>query len=582
MSTPPRHRALRAIGPLASLAAVAAAFLHSAAIGWGRWGDVLTDTGRELEVPRRMLEGEHLYRDLRWYYGPLAPWVNMWLYRAFGVRIEVLALAGILSAALLALALWLIVRRFADRLAATIVVVTFTYACAFSATAENLIFSFPLPYTFAATYGMLVAAWSLYFLLRHVETGRAADFHASAALAAVTAFTKVEVVVPLAGAHAVFAVAAALRRRKLGYAAAGYATAAAFVGAGYALLFARNGAALWSRNLAGVMNDAAITFIRFMMGLDRPLPNLMAMTGVTILVVAWTAAGTWLARRIRWDAVPAALRFGLAGGLFAGSVGLALWFPSDVPFLASTPVALGSLAWLARRVTTAPATEADGALARLVLWTFAAACLLRIFLRPTPVFYGFYLLAPMIACLGILLLADLPGRFAPPGWARRAVTAQASGLLLGAALSALLDARTMYAERSYQISGERGSWATQYPDLQGAIDAISRQPPGARVLVVPEGAALNFFAGRRGADSQFSYLPMELASPEDEARLVEAWTRRPPDAVVLLSLRNAEFGAGWFGIDYGRRCGAFIERNYRPLPMLAPGVSVAVPAWRSP
>jgi hypothetical protein len=52
--------------------------------------------------------------------------------------------------------------------------------------------------------------------------------------------------------------------------------------------------------------------------------------------------------------------------------------------------------------------------------------------------------------------------------------------------------------------------------------------------------------------------------------------------VVLLSLRNAEFGAGWFGIDYGRRCGAFIERNYRPLPMLAPGVSVAVPAWRSP
>src|SRR5262245_47132496 len=51
--------------------------LWLAASDWrGRWGDIITDTGRELDVPKQLLAGKMLYRDVRYWYGPLAPCLN--------------------------------------------------------------------------------------------------------------------------------------------------------------------------------------------------------------------------------------------------------------------------------------------------------------------------------------------------------------------------------------------------------------------------------------------------------------------------------------------------------------------------
>src|SRR5262249_13310957 len=59
---------------------------------------LIWDGAHELELPRRMLDGERLYTDLRFYYGPLAPSLNAALYRLFGVHLDVLMAAGIVSA----------------------------------------------------------------------------------------------------------------------------------------------------------------------------------------------------------------------------------------------------------------------------------------------------------------------------------------------------------------------------------------------------------------------------------------------------------------------------------------------------
>ena len=59
-----------------------AVFLLLAAISWNRWIEPFVDTGRELMVPARVAQGERLYRDVRFYYGPLAPYV------AAGVDVE--------------------------------------------------------------------------------------------------------------------------------------------------------------------------------------------------------------------------------------------------------------------------------------------------------------------------------------------------------------------------------------------------------------------------------------------------------------------------------------------------------------
>src|SRR5512133_2218513 len=122
----------RRIARFAPGVVIAAAFAHNLWLSWRKWGSVIVDVGRELELPRRMLEGDRLYVDVRNLYGTFAPYLNMWLYRLFGVHADVLMFAGIASAALMCLALYLLALRFLERWSSTLVVVVFLYACAFA------------------------------------------------------------------------------------------------------------------------------------------------------------------------------------------------------------------------------------------------------------------------------------------------------------------------------------------------------------------------------------------------------------------------------------------------------------------
>ncbi len=110
MTWPLPEPARRRLALAASLAAAVAAFLHALLPSWRRWGSLYVDVGRELELPRQLLDGAWLYDDVRAFYGPLAYWVNEALYGLFGVHADVLAGAGLASAAAYALGAWLLGR----------------------------------------------------------------------------------------------------------------------------------------------------------------------------------------------------------------------------------------------------------------------------------------------------------------------------------------------------------------------------------------------------------------------------------------------------------------------------------------
>ncbi|HLN79858.1 MAG TPA: hypothetical protein VK392_01570, partial [Thermoanaerobaculia bacterium] len=77
-----------------------AVFLLLAAVSWNRWIEPYVDTGRELMVPWRVAHGDVLYRDVRFYYGPLAPWlaaaVDLAAGRSFAARIALAAAVALL------------------------------------------------------------------------------------------------------------------------------------------------------------------------------------------------------------------------------------------------------------------------------------------------------------------------------------------------------------------------------------------------------------------------------------------------------------------------------------------------------
>ncbi|HXO19172.1 MAG TPA: glycosyltransferase family 39 protein, partial [Thermoanaerobaculia bacterium] len=99
---------------LAAIAAVAAI-----AASWQCWINPFIDSGREMDVPWRLLQGERLYRDITYYYGPLGPWANTLALRLFGHRwLSLELVCGALSA-LIFLLLFRLTRRAGGPVSAT-------------------------------------------------------------------------------------------------------------------------------------------------------------------------------------------------------------------------------------------------------------------------------------------------------------------------------------------------------------------------------------------------------------------------------------------------------------------------------
>src|SRR6202171_2328213 len=77
------------------LVAVWATLMHAT---WARWGNPTVDSGHEMYVPALLSAGKMLYRDVWFMFGPAAPYFNSYLFRLFGVHLNVLYWAGSLAA----------------------------------------------------------------------------------------------------------------------------------------------------------------------------------------------------------------------------------------------------------------------------------------------------------------------------------------------------------------------------------------------------------------------------------------------------------------------------------------------------
>src|SRR5271170_5274499 len=93
---------------LAALAALWGLKLYST---WAAWGNLTIDSGHEMYVPAILAQGKMLYRDVWFMYGPAAPYFNSYLFRIFGLHLNVLYWAGSLSALGSAIFLFLIGMR---------------------------------------------------------------------------------------------------------------------------------------------------------------------------------------------------------------------------------------------------------------------------------------------------------------------------------------------------------------------------------------------------------------------------------------------------------------------------------------
>ncbi|MBO0725436.1 MAG: glycosyltransferase family 39 protein, partial [Blastocatellia bacterium] len=296
-----RYPAIRlsAIWPQSAIVLVFAAMM---AVSWRRWISPITDSGREMDLPLRLMNGELLYRDVYYLYPPLSPYLHSLLYRIFGAHLGVLQAGGAICAALVVWICYRIARRLMTPSESTLAVIAVIIVCVFKP-GGNLIW----PYAFAALHGMVFALGALLAALRYTESEKRQELIVAGVLIGLAAITKQEF-----AAAAICAVAAAvvwLRRawfKRLATDLALAAASAALVALPvYAAMLAVIGWKIIVDDCHMFYTNLPASLIHYnarRSGLDFPLVSLTQMIGAAAVGMAMLSAAALL------GAVPARLR----------------------------------------------------------------------------------------------------------------------------------------------------------------------------------------------------------------------------------------------------------------------------------
>lgn len=131
-------------------------------------GSIIVDCGHEAYFPQEVLMGKVLFKDLFNAFGPLSYQINAFLYGIFGISLDTLRLAGIISAFLILSTLYALSRFFTSKEISWVITFFIMVSCAFNPWIFNYIF----PYAFAITYAFSAFLFSALFLILYFKTSK--------------------------------------------------------------------------------------------------------------------------------------------------------------------------------------------------------------------------------------------------------------------------------------------------------------------------------------------------------------------------------------------------------------------------
>ncbi len=564
--------------------AILIVFAAMLVVSWRRWTSPIADSGREMDLPARLLQGEWLYRDVHHIYPPVAPYFNALLYRVFGEHLDVLHAAGIICSAIIAALCYRIARRLFEPVEAALATIAVVVFCIFKP-AGNLI----QPYAFAALYGCLCSLGVLLLTLRHAENQRSRELIFAGLLIGLAAITKQE----FALAAAATVTASLLYQHLLSFKSQisnfkrlisdllFAALPALFIALPvYGWLFAKLG---WQTLVEDChlfythLPPSLVFYNAQRTGLDHPLLSLAQMIGAAAVALAalsfvvligdrlrkvlkWSAtilAGSFTAIALiklvvgnQWDGSPLrALPF-----LLLATIGVELWRLFRAPALAEMPTEGGTL---------------NGALFIIAVYSFAILARVALRVPSGGAFGGFFLPTSLILFCHLFwrTLPDAIWRWTEDAISRNRARFIGRCLLFVTILAGSVTFGIRYRKNfSFEIQAERGHlFAPRITgtEISEALEFIRNSTqPGEAIAVLPEGSDLVFLTGRRMPLRHQILIPGLMIQPDEQAAI----SRLQQDRVRYVLIVNRpmrEFGQEAFGRDFYTQLGGWIGMNYR-------------------
>jgi len=557
-------------------------FAAGIVVSWQRWGNPLVDSGRELNVPLRMANGESLYSGIGYFYGPLSPYLNEFLCRIFRPTLWLFWGRGMVSTILiLALVYWL-ARQMMGRPLSTLACLGVTWVCALKPQG-----SFILPYVYSLLDGGMLVLMATACLIISFRKQSRSWFFASGVITACAILAKTEFgAAAIATGIAAAALAGYPRLRSILIHLVLFLvpsiTIPAFVYGMFATKLGWNTLAVQNHLFYGHVPRQILFYNGYRFGFSHPWHSLGLMVTSLVQVTAFGGlvasiclllerdeAGIAQApdRPARNRALPIQILVTcLAAVAVTGLVLKDLGPFLCMPFILIAICIAGIFAFLRARGNSA-SNEAIQAGTIIILAVSALASLTRMILRVSTggALSSFLLPGAMLFFIYFwivilpLFLPDSPSRL----YARRMISVI---LCIAVSVTAITLSVRYRRKFSYPLVTSRGTWFTS-PDLgvafAQAYNFIKRNTaPGDPVAVIPEGTSLLFFSNRRNPLREEIIIPgfLDLAGEE---QTIDA-LRNSRTALILVANRTTpEYGENAFGVDYNRRLMSWIEQTYQ-------------------
>lgn len=542
---------------------------------WLAWPDVLIDFSREIYVPWQLAEGRTLYRDIAYFNGPLAPYLNALWFRLFGTGLHTLVGANLVLLVGTTVLLWRVLRRVAGPFAVTLATVVFltTFALGHATPMGN--YNFVGPYSHEMTHGFLLALGVVYAVARLAEGGRVTWGAVAGACAGAAFLTRAELGLgALAAGVAGVGLAAwtAPRERRLALAGAFAGPALGVVVGAFALLLT----ALPARDAwRGVLGSWLWVFDPAVMSIPYYRDNVGATdaAGNVVQCATWTG---WVALALAVVAGTAFLWRRRAGGTWLGLAGGAALAFASWPYRAAIrwseigrPLPLAMLVLLVATgvalVRRGRVPGAPGRLApRAALVVLASALLLRMALN-TKIFHIGFVLALPAALLAVVALTDwLPAAIERAGGSGGVFRGLAAGLVVAVVLGYLQMTALCLERKTFSVGSGADAFRAdaRAAEVNAAVEAARTLPPGTTLAFVPQGLMVNYLARRPNPGPVVNLMPPEIVS-FGEAATIAALAAHPPGAIIAMSSHLTPDGLLYQKQPYAPAVAQWILDHYR-------------------
>lgn len=565
-------------GAIAAFFIIAVVFGYLLTVSWHKWGDLIVDTSREIWVPLQIVQGKVLYKDIYYFHGPLPAYLIALLYKMFGVSINALIGCGIVISILMCLCMYKLSRLFMDTVASTVMVANFCFVFAFAVNTYDGIYNYILPYSVASTLCMLFISAALYYYLKFIEYGKSAHLATWGILLTLASLARPEtalsvwivflisgllvkgsgykkrlfmLISPLVLSTAVYAIVlykmqafAGFRETLLG-----------------SVLFASKGKDLFVVDSVG-LRDIGDSILQMIQSYIYHLTAVVALCFGSLFV-----ARSFSGRERR----PLYLISGLLIIVMAAVAACKyLEHPDDLLQYRCIPlVLLLSLSLAAVKMVCGKEYKNNHKLFTLSIVAMLLGA--KILFNSTPVLYGFYLLN--IGIVGYYLyfinITEVINRKYFPANAGRLQFLPILLVFISLFITSWNVSANIYADKNLKVDSGKGTvycWNDEKTAAYwDAVNFLKRHTlPNESLVVLPEGASLNYYSGRTNPLQYFLFLPGDIEKIGEAAIMNQLFQNRI-DYVAIIHRPSEEYGYKSFGVDYGVTLYSWIKTNYLPV-----------------